>query len=223
MKHKYALYPIIMSICAFVCFIAIAWLFSTAVQPRWGWILLLLLPAVVMAYIALPAAKGMLKETPTFILTTILVLLLIPASGIYTVFLGFINSEATTDIRYYTRAYAVIEDEEGVEGIFPETIPMDAENVDFFYTPQVLQGSEEFALSYTTTDEKLKEWSVRLTEKAEWIGSNKEWHALTNFSFYEEDSVRYHLYWDGGYNHGEICYVLIDQQTNRITFFYEDW
>ena len=31
MKHKHALYPIIMSICAFVCFLAVAWLFSDAV------------------------------------------------------------------------------------------------------------------------------------------------------------------------------------------------
>ena len=93
MKHKHALYPILMSICAFVCFIAVAWLFSEAVQPRWGWTMLLLLPAVVLTFVAMPAAKGKLKATPTYILTTALVLILLPASGIYTVVLGFLTSD----------------------------------------------------------------------------------------------------------------------------------
>ena len=220
MKHKYALYPIIMSICAFVCFLGIALSF---VQPRWGWTMVLILPAVVLTFVAIPAAKGKLKETATYLLTTALVLILLPASGFYTVILGFINSEETTDIRYYTRAYAVIEDEDGVEGIFPKTIPMDAKDVDFLYTPQFLQGGEVFELSYITTEEKLREWKNVLTREAEWIGSNKEWHETNHWSFHGEDSVRYHLDWDGGYNHGEMSYVLIDEETNRITFYYSEW
>ena len=223
MKHKYALYPIIMSICAFVCFLAVAWLFSYAVQPRWGWTMLLLLPAVVLAFVALPAAKGKLKETTTFILTTALVVILLPASGFYTVILGFLTSEETTDIRYYTRAYEVIEDEDGVEGIFPKKIPADAKDIEFSYMPQALQRGEVFELSYTTTEEKLTEWKTLLTREAEWIGSNKEWHEANHWGFHDEDSVRYHLDWDGGYNHGEWSYVLIDEDANRITFFYEDW
>jgi len=223
MKHKHALYPILMSICAFVCFIAVAWLFSEAVQPRWGWTMLLLLPAVVLTFVAMPAAKGKLKATPTYILTTALGLILLPASGIYTVVLGFLTSDETTDIRYYTRAYEVIEDEDGVKGIFPKKIPADAKNIEFSYMPQVLQGGEVFELSYTTTEEKLTEWKTVLTREAEWIGSNKEWHEANHWGFHDEDSVRYHLDWDGGFNHGEMCYVLIDEETNRITFYYSEW
>jgi len=223
MKHKYALYPISMSICAFLCFLGISFLFADAVEPRWGWILLLLLPAVLLATVSVPAVKGLWKEGTTVVVTSILILLLIPASGFYTVILCFINSGETTDIRYYTRAYDVIEDEEGVEGIFPETIPTDAEDVAFYYTPQVLQGGEVFELSYTTTKETLTEWKTVLTKEAEWIGSNKEWHEINHWGFRGEDSVRYHFGWDGGYNHGEMCYVLIDEDTNRITFYYSRW
>ena len=223
MKHKHALYPILMSICAFVCFIAVAWLFSEAVQPRWGSTMLLLLPAVVLTFVAILAAKEKLKATPTYILTTALVLILLPASGIYTVVLGFLTSDETTDIRYYTRAYEVIEDEDGVKGIFPKKIPADAKNIEFSYMPQVLQGGEVFELSYTTTEEKLTEWKTVLTREAEWIGSNKEWHEANHWGFHDEDSVRYHLDWDGGFNHGEMCYVLIDEETNRITFYYSEW
>ena len=223
MKHKHALYPILMSICAFVCFIAVAWLFSEAVQLRWGWTMLLLLPAVLLTFVAMPAAKGKLKATPTYILTTALVLILLPASGIYTVVLGFLTSDETTDIRYYTRAYEVIEDEDGVKGIFPKKIPADAKNIEFSYMPQVLQGGEVFELSYTTTEEKLTEWKTVLTREAEWIGSNKEWHEENHWGFHDEDSVRYHFDWDGGYNHGEMSYVLIDEEANRITFYYSEW
>lgn len=223
MKHKHALYPILMSICAFVCFIAVAWLFSEAVQPRWGWTMLLLLPAVVLTFVAILAAKEKLKATPTYILTTALVLILFPASGIYTVVLGFLTSDETTDIRYYTRAYEVIEDEDGVKGIFPKKIPADAKNLEFSYMPQVLQGGEVFELSYTTTEEKLTEWKTVLMREAEWIGSNKEWHEANHWGFHDENSVRYHLDWDGGFNHGEMCYVLIDEETNRITFYYSEW
>ena len=185
--------------------------------------MLLLLPAVVLAFVALPAAKGKLKETTTFILTTALVVILLPASGFYTIILGFLTSEETTDIRYYTRAYEVVEDEDGVEGIFPEKIPADAKDIEFSYMPQVLQRGEVFELSYTTTEEKLTEWKTLLTREAEWIGSNKEWHETNHWSFHGEDSVRYHFDWDGGYNHGEMCYVLIDEDANRITFYYSEW
>ena len=224
MKHKYALYPIIMSICAFLCFFGIGFLFGGAVEPRWGWILLLLLPAVLLAAVSVPAVKGIWKQGTTVVITTILVLLLVPASGFYTILLGFINSGETTDIRYYTRAYAVIEDEEGVEGIFPEMIPKFAADISFSYMPQVLQGGEVFELSYTTTDGDLSTWKSILEKKAEWIGTNQEWHEENNRSIPGPDlSTRYHLYWDGGYNHGEMSYVLIDEETNRITFYYSEW
>ena len=223
MKHKHALYPIIMSICAFVCFLGVVLLFADAVQPRWGWTMVLLLPAVVLSFVSIPAVKGKLKETTTYVLTTALVVILLPASGFYTIILGFLTSEETTDIRYYTSAYEVIEDEDGVKGIFPEKIPADAKDIEFSYSPQVLQQGEVFELSYTTTEEKLTEWKTLLTREAEWIGSNKEWYETNHWSFHSEDSVRYHFDWDGGYNHGEMCYVLIDEDANRITFYYSRW
>jgi len=223
MKHKYALYPIIMSICAFVCFLGVVFIIAGAVQPRWGLTMVLMLPAVILGFVSVAAYKGKAGKAMTLILTTVLLLLLVPASMFYTLCLGFWISNETTDIRYYTRAFAVVEDEDGVEGIFPEKIPADAKDIEFSYMPQVLQGGEVFELSYTTTDEKLAEWSVRLADEAEWVGSNKEWHESINWNFYDKDSTRYHLDWDGGYNHGEMCYVLIDEETNRITFYYSEW
>ena len=58
MKHKYALYPIAMTICAAFWFIAVLIFFAGAVQPLWGKILLLALPALSLGIVALCAVKG---------------------------------------------------------------------------------------------------------------------------------------------------------------------
>jgi len=224
MKHKHALYPILMSICAFVCFLGVVLLMADTVQPLWGRTMLLLLPAVILGAVGLLSLNGKLSMNKTVILTTILTIVLLLASMFYFFLLTIWTATTeTTDIRYYSRAYDQIEDEDGVEDIFPRRIPDDAENIDFSYTPQFLQGGEVFELSYTTTVEKLAEWSARLTGEADWIGSNKEWLEAHNRIFSGKDSTRYLLYWDGGSNHGEMCYVLIDEEISRITFYYSEW
>lgn len=224
MKRKYALYPIIMSFCALVCFAAVVMVFAGAVQPLWGRIMLLALPALILGVIALLAAKGRLGATATTIWTTILSVLLLLGSIFYVLLLSvWTATTTTTDIQYYTRAYAQIDEVEAVEGIFPKTIPAEAQNIVFTYNPQFLQGGEIFELSYTTTNEKITEWTSLLNEEAEWIGSNHQWYSENNWSFDGVEATRYLLYWDGGFNHGEMCYVLIDESTERITFYYSIW
>lgn len=225
MKHKYARYPIIMSICALVCFIIVLLLFSRAVQPLWGRMMLLILPALVLGIIAFCAAKGKLGVTATNIWTTILVIVLFLGSAFYvSILFVWTATTTTTDIKYYSRAYEQIHEEDGVKEVFPKSIPADADDITFTYVPQFLQGGEVFELSYTTTDEKLAEWTTILKSESEWIGSNQEWHTENDWSFNSEiDAVRYQLEWDGGFNHGEICYVLIDEAMGRITFYYSEW
>ena len=58
MKRKYALYPTIMSACALLCFIAVVIVFAGVVQPLWGRMLLLILPALILGAVAFFAAKG---------------------------------------------------------------------------------------------------------------------------------------------------------------------
>lgn len=224
MKHKYARYPIIMSICAFVCFVAVLVMFSGAVQPLWGRMLLLLLPALLLGVVAFFGTKGILNATATTIWTTILAIVLLIASVFYVVILSiWTATTTTTDIKYYSRAYGQIDEEDGVKEVFPKSIPEDANNIAFTYYPQFLQGGEVFELSYTTTDEKLTEWMTLLKSKSEWIGSNRQWHTENNWSFSGMDTMRYQLDWDGDFNHGEICYVLIDEETRHITFYYSEW
>jgi len=224
MKHKYALYPIVMSICALFCFILVLIVFSNAVQPLWGRIMLLILPALFLGIVAFCAAKGKLTPSATTIWTTVLVVVLFLASVFYVFILSvWTATTTTTDIKYYCRAYAQINEEDGVKEVFPKSIPADADDITFSYSPQFLQGGEVFELSYRATDEKLMEWAALLKNESDWIGSNQEWHTENNWSFNGIDTMRYQLDWDGGFNHGEMCYVLIDEEIGRITFYYSEW
>lgn len=224
MKHKYALYPIIMSICALLCFIAVLILFSGAVQPPWGRMMLLILPALLLGLLALCAAKGKLGVSATAIWTTVLTIVLFLGSLLYVSVLSVRTATTTTtDLRYYSRAYAQIQAGAGVSDVFPKSVPAEAADITFSYHPQFLQGGEVFELSYTATEEKLAEWATLLKSEAQWIGSNQTWHAENNWGFHGVDALRYQLYWDGGFNHGEICYVLIHEETERITFYYSKW
>lgn len=225
MKHKHAIYPLIMSICAFICFLIVLILFSTTVQPLWGRMLLLVLPALILGTIALCAEKGKMGATATNIWTTVLAIVLFLGSVFYAAILFvWTATTTTTDPQYYSRAYRQIREEAGVNTVFPEAIPADAGDIGFTYYPQFLQGGEVFELSYTTTDEKLAQWTEILEKESEWIGSNQEWHAEHNWSFSGDmAAVRYQLAQGGDFNHGKICYVLLNEESGRITFYYSQW
>lgn len=224
MKNRYAIFPMTMAALAFLCFLFLVFDMGSTVQPLWGKTMVLILPSLILSVVAVFALKGKLDRQKTESITLGLSIILVIASFVYVIFLSVLTATTvTTDVKFYTRAYEQIEDEDGVEGIFPDKVPGDAEDIAFRYNPQFLQGGEWFELSYTTTAEALADWAAFLENKAEWIGSNKEWHQTNNWGFYDADSTRYHLYWDGGFNHGEMSYVLIDLSSNRITFHYEDW
>lgn len=224
MKNKYARFPLTMTILAFLCFLFIVFFMSTAVQPLWGRIYVLLIPALVLGGISLLALKGMVDFRKTAVLTVFLSVIFLLASICYTVLLSlWTATTVTTDVKYYSRAYAQIEDGNGVKSVFPQAVPTDAKDISFHYNPTFLQGGEVFQLSYIVTEEKVSEWTALLEGAAEWIGSNEEWHRTNNWDFYDTDSIRYHLYWDGNVNHGEMCYVLIVPSNCRITFCYENW
>ena len=62
MERKDAVLPFVMGSLAFVCFLLAAVFLSAAVQPPWGRIPVLLLPALVLWGIGVLARKGMLSS-----------------------------------------------------------------------------------------------------------------------------------------------------------------
>ncbi len=232
MKNKYAIFPFVMSGLAFLCFLFLMFDMASVVQPLWGETMVLILPSLVLALLGFFAYQGKLSLRTTQTLTVTLSIILVIASFVYTIFLSvWTATTVTTDVKFYPRAYAQIDEEDGVTGIFPDKIPADAENVAFRYNPQFLQGSEWFELSYTTTADVLSHWDSLLRDKAEWVGSYAEWRENHGGGgFRHEDALLYQLYWEDKTNgemayanHGETAFVLIDRTRNQIAFFYEDW
>ncbi len=223
--RKPTLFPLIMATAALLCFLAVVAAFAVyVVQPPWGALSLLLLPALILGAVCRGAYTGKLPADHVTGTTVGLSALFLFLSGGYLVFLLMLSSTTvTTHPLYYPRALAVIRHHPGVEAVFPERIPAEAEEVDFTYWPAFLQGGECLRLSLTLPEEALAEWTARLESAATWMGSDKAWHTENQWSGGEPDATRYLLYWDGGFNHGKWSYVLIYPTTRRITFFFEDW
>ena len=119
---KSAIYPIIMSSLALICFVAVLLFFSTFVQPPYLEASFLILPAVLLGAVAFCAAMGKISASLTAVLTTALSIVLLLASIFY-VFLIGMSFDNVTDVRYYSRAYAHLDDVKQVKSVFPKSIP----------------------------------------------------------------------------------------------------
>lgn len=224
MKNNHAVLPFVMSGLAFVCFLLAAILMSTAVQPLWGQTLLLLLPAAVLCAIGFFARGGILSSRVTEVLTAVLSVLFLLLSLGYVFFLSLrAATTVTTDTKFYERAYDRIDGNESISACFPPHVPEDAQEVDFCYRPQFLQGGEVFRLSYRTTEDRLIERIGQLQAAAEWSGSDEAWHELHRQSAGDPDLIRFQLFGKGFSNHGEEGCVLIDRADCRMTFYYSRW
>ena len=224
MKYKACLFPFLMGSLALLCFLAVMLLVSGSVQPLWGRALILLLPAFLLCGIGILSLRGVLNDKAVLVLTSVLTVVLLFLSVFYVFLLSvWTATTETTDTKYYSRAYRAIGHEEHAGEFFPASIPEDAEDVSFLYTPQFLQGGEVFRLSYRTGEDRIAEWVDRLESAAEWSGANEAWCRSHYGTFSGTDSIRYQLYWDGGFNHGEICYILISRSDCRIESNYERW
>lgn len=222
MKNRHAFFPLVMTGLAFLCFLLTVFCMSTCVQPLWGKTMVLIMPSMLLAVVAVLALKGKLDRRMTEFVTLVLSIILVIVSFAYTVVLSVLTTTTeTTDVKFYSRAYEKIEERNGVKGVFPDVVPVDAEEVAFRYFPGFLQGGEVLELSFTTTAESLSHWETLLREKAEWIGSNEEWRR-NHWGYGDEDAVRYQLYLEDG-NHGETAFVLINSTGKQITFYYDRW
>ncbi len=221
---EWSVLPFLMAAFALICFLLVFAMMMSMVEPPVARTMVLLLPALILV------GFGVLANLLHFPLGVIWIvtILLTAVLGVWgfreTVFVVLeAFTTTTTDIRYYERAYDSIDHEEYLEGVFPEEIPENAENVEFYYCPQFLQGGEVFELSFTTDEESLAAWDEFLREHAEWSGPDTEWSELNDYGSGKEGVTRYHLYWDGGYNHGEIGYVQIDLVRFQIRFYHSHW
>ncbi len=224
MKDKAGLLPFAAGGLALVCFLLVLGAMATAVQPLWRRTLVLLLPALVFFAVGAAARKGSLSPRTTAALTAVLAIVFFLLSVFYVFLLSiWTATEVTTDVRYYRRAYARISGKEAVGAHFPASIPEDARDVAFFYTPRFLQGGEVFRLSYTAPEDEIIRRSALLRAAAEWSGPDAEWFQMHRQYPGGSDSLRFQLFGSGFGNHGEECFILVDRAAGRLEFYYSDW
>ena len=224
MKDKVWLLPFAAGGLAFVCFLAVMGFMAAAVQPLWGRTLVLLLPALVFCGVGAAARKGKLDPRAAAALTAVLAAVFLLLSVFYVFFLSiWTATTVTTGVKYYARAYAQIDGNEAVSAHFPASVPEDAREIEFYYTPRFLQGGEVFRLSYRATEDELARRSGLLQAAAEWSGPDEDWFRLHRQVGGHADSLRFQLFGSGFSNHGEECCVLIDPADGRIEFYYSNW
>ena len=224
MKDRAGFVPFAAGGLALVCFLLVVGVMATAVQPLWCRTLVLLLPALVFFAVGAAARKGSLSPRAAVALTGVLGAVFFLLSAFYVLLLSVWTATAvTTDVRYYRRAYAQISGKEAVSAHFPASVPEDARDVEFSYTPRFLQGGEVFRLSYTAPEDEIFRRSALLRAAAEWSGPDAEWRRMHRHVPGGSASLRYQLLGSGFGNHGEECCVLIDQAGGRIEFYYSDW
>lgn len=126
---------------------------------------------------------------------------------------------------------------------FPEEIPNDAQDIDFWHNYPFLQGGERLSLAFTAGEEYIDAEIERLSQDALWIGTHTQAGGLNNgvsFQSFEamneegytlSDACTIYLlcsrpYKDSGdhiWNHGETAVAVINDEENRILYQMNDW
>ncbi len=122
--------------------------------------------------------------------------------------------------------------------IFPERIPKNAKNVNFYYTYGILQAGDIVSLYYEDNNLNSNEFDKKYNNKSIWSGYIKEYtnnNGLLDNIFYktsvlynEEDNYKVYLIKghcdDSGYcNHGNYLLTAINNKTNSVIYKYERW
>ncbi|SHO45540.1 hypothetical protein [Anaerocolumna xylanovorans] len=121
---------------------------------------------------------------------------------------------------------------------FPVSIPDNARDTAFYYTPRFLQGGEVWSLSYKTDIAEVISREEAFRAKAVWIGATSDYEAAeygvtdSDFSYagYDvlpEDFTVYLFYSkpykENNWNHGSISMAAVSIEKRQLIFYAEDW
>lgn len=150
----------------------------------------------------------------------------------------FISLKATINPVNNPKYYSYYVTGERLKNIFPDEIPSDVENVEFFYSPIFLQGGTKYSLYYVDKDMTLDKFNQEYQDKAIWIGYKKDYTKnkglLPYFfihtpSYYKnEDDYLIYLVEDNckgaSYcSHGDILLAAFNEKTKEVVFRSQQW
>ncbi len=150
----------------------------------------------------------------------------------------FISLKATINPVTNPKYYSYYVTGERLKSVFPDEIPLDVENVEFFYSPIFLQGGTKYSLYYIDKDMTLDVFNQKYQDKAIWIGYKNEYtenKGLLPYLFihtpsYYKNEDDYLIYLVEGNckgasycSHGDILLAAFNEKTNEVIFRSQQW
>ena len=236
-KNK-AIFPAIMTVAAFLCFLLAAYLLTDiTISPRWELLVLFLIPTLVLLTLTILTRKGVIASMMGNVLTVVLSVLffMVCAAGLF--FLCFrAAAQPLTDVSLYQR---VLEKhgypDSALIAQFPPEIPEDAENAEFFYTPQVLQGAGVHRLSFALSDEAAQPLISGWEQAAIWHGPLSKLSSSPLSGYGAEYTVGQYVgadaevwvilaapYHPDSWNHGKLA-LAARSADGRTLVYSSDW
>lgn len=139
-----------------------------------------------------------------------------------------------TDSKYYNHYVTG----ERLEKVFPEKIPSNAKNIEFYYAPGILQGGTNYSLYYIDDSITKEKFDKEYKNNAIWIGHKEEYTEKEGLLYgvfaytpaYFENENDYIIFLiegrcdDSGYcNHGDFLIAAFNEQTKEVVFRSEQW
>lgn len=233
-----AIFPAIMTAAAFLGFLLAAYLLTDiTIKPSWELLVLFLIPTLVLLTLTILTRRGVIASMMGNVLTVVLSVLffMICAAGLF--FLCFrAAAQPLTDVSLYKR---VLErhgyPDSALLAQFPPNIPEDAENVEFFYQPQILQGAGVHRLSFALSDEAALPLISDWEQNAIWHGPLSKLQSSPLSSFGAEYTVGQYVaedaavwvmlaapYHPDSWNHGKLA-LAARSRDGRTLVYSSEW
>lgn len=245
-KSRYFVFPAVCAAVSFILFLFSFYvIYNGSVLPiSVGFVFIV--PAFIFAIIAILGYSGHIPRIASNIVTGVLIPVLIVASLIAFLILIFISATTNTENpELYGRVYDMYYSEDSVYmQVFPEKIPDSADNVEFIYHPQFMQGAGKVYLRYSDADD-IEKRVHELESEALWYGdkdSLSEWadapsyiggydmlhdadgtEEYTIYLLNVENSYEPHEDAYAWWNHGTYTVVAISDNKDDIIYKWAWW
>ena len=233
-----AVLPAILTAVAFLVFLLICFLLTDiTLEPVWEVLVLFLLPTLVMLVLTILTRTGVIAPMMGNVLAVVLSVLFFMTSGAGFIFLGFrAAAQPLTDIALYEKALEKHGwPDAALIAQFPAEIPEAAENVQFSYQPQILQGAGEHLLSFSLPDAAARPYVEEWEKTAIWHGPLSKLQSSPLSSYGVEYTVGQYVsadaevwvflaapYHPDSWNHGKLA-VSARSSDGRTLVYSSEW
>ena len=241
MNIKKAKLPLTMAIVSFLLFIGVYIMVTRfSIIPYYVRGLVFAVPFICFSIITGLNIKGKLRIVPANIITGILVISLTVVMFFQLIHLMVdAGTTSVTDIDKFERVLRLKNHGENMRiSHFPKEIPVNTQNIEFFYSPAFLQGGEHMFLKYEISSQYIEQLAEEYSSIAQWSGPSDNLtiqnYGIDDRSFYfigydqlPEGFTVYVLdsepYKTGDWNHGYSYGLAVSTSQGIVIYFSLTW